>query len=191
MRYFHTIQTVEVDRTLVAKAKLFARAVTPTVGYGSGYADSNQHNLKKIENDHFISKVGEEAVRIIFERFGGRVCGPDYQIYQGRAKSWDFDLYVDAIGIAVKTQSRSSSIRFGTSWMFQASQHRKDPILNASNAWICFVEVDEISFQGKVYPPYQIKQLTFEEPKLIKLRSSKKVVYAASLPQLLPQLPMD
>jgi hypothetical protein len=185
MRYFVNVQTIAIDTTLTAKAQEFAKQVTPTVGSsGSGYRDTNQFNLQKIENDHFVSKIGEEAVRIAFEQYNRQVQGPDYQIYEGKQKSWDSDLYIDGLGLAVKTQSASLAKKFGLSWTFQAGAYRKDPILNNLNAWVCFVEFNEITRQCRVYPPYQIKELTFGEPKLEKLRGSKKVVYAESLPAI-------
>ena len=106
MRYFVTVQTVVLFPELIAKARDFAKLVTPTIGSpGNGYRDTNQLDLKKIENDHFVSKGGEEAVRIVFEKLGRQVKGPDYRIYEGKQKSWDSDLYVDGLGLAVKTQS--------------------------------------------------------------------------------------
>jgi len=185
MRYFAKVQAVAIDSSLVVKAKNFARQVTPTIGLsGSGYRDTNQFNLRKIENDHFVSKVGEEAVRIIFEQSGRQVQGPDYQIYNGKQKSWDSDLYIDGLGLAVKTQATALAKKFGLSWTFQAGSYRKDPILNKLDAWVCFVEFNEATGQCRVFPPYQINELTFGEPKLEKLKGSKKVVYAESLPVL-------
>jgi hypothetical protein len=183
MRYFVNVQTIIIETTLVVKAKNFAKQVTPTIGSpGSGYRDTNQFNLQKIENDHFVSKIGEEAVRIAFEQCGRKVQGPDYQIYDGKQKSWVSDLYVDGVGLAVKTQATSLAKKFGLSWTFQAGTYRKDPILNQLDAWVCFVEFNETTRQCRVYPSYQIKELTFGEPKLDKLKGSKKVVYAESLP---------
>jgi hypothetical protein len=91
---------------------------------------------------------------------------------------------VDGLGLAVKTQATSLARKFGLSWTFQAGTYRKDPILNNPNAWVCFVEFNETTRQCRVFPPYQIKELTFGEPKLEKLRGSKKVVYAESLPAI-------
>ena len=185
MRHFLKVQTIVIDQSLIAKAKDFAKQVTPTIGSrGNGYQDTNQVNLLKIEKDHFVSKVGEEAVRIAFEKLGRKVLGPDYKIYDAKQKSWDSDLYIDGLGLAVKTQSSLLAKKFGLSWTFQAGSSRKDPILNHGNAWVCFVEFNEITCQCRVYPPYQIKELTFGEPKLEKLKGSKKVVYAESLPAL-------
>ena len=185
MRYFTTVQTAVLSPELIAKARDFAKLVTPTIGSpGSGYRDTNQFDLKKIENDHFVSKAGEEAVRIVFEKFGRQVKGPDYRIYEGKQKSWDSDLYIDGLGLAVKTQSTALSKRFGLSWTFQSGSQRRDPILSKPDAWVCFVEFDPSNRQCRVFPPYQIKELTFGEPKLEKLKGSNKVVYVESLPAL-------
>ena len=103
MRYFVGVQTIVIEPCLIVKAKIFAKQVTPTIGSpGNGYRDTYQSNLKKIENDHFVSKVGEEAVRIVFEQCSRQVRGPDYQIYDGKQKSWDSDLYIDGFALAVK-----------------------------------------------------------------------------------------
>jgi hypothetical protein len=183
MRYFVSVQTIVIEPSLMAKAKSFAKQVTPTVGSpGNGYKDTNQLNLRKIENDHFVSKVGEEAVRIVFEKCNRQVQGPDYQIYAEKQKSWDSDLYIDGVGLAVKSQATSLAKKFGLSWTFQAGIYRKDPILNKPDAWVCFVEFNETTRECKVYPPYQIKELKFGEPKLEKLKGTKKVVYAENLP---------
>jgi hypothetical protein len=183
MRYFVNVQTIIIETNLIVKAKNFAKQVVPTVGSpGSGYRDTNQFNLQKIENDHYVSKIGEEAVRIAFEQCRRQVRGPDYQIYQGKQKSWSSDLYIDDFELAVKTQTTSLAKKFGLSWTFQAGTYRRDPILNNLDAWVCFVEFNEMTRQCRVYPPYQIKELTFGEPKLDRLKGSKKVVYAESLP---------
>jgi hypothetical protein len=182
MRYFDKIQTALVGEDLVAKAKAFARNVTHTIGTpGRGYEDTAQTNLLKIEYDNYVSKIGEEAVRITFERYGARVEGPDYQIYLGKQKSWAADLLVDGVALAVKTQTAAAAKMFELSWTFQAGERRRDPILQQPEAWVCFVEFNEEKFECRVFPPQQIKELQFNEPKLIRLKGQKKVVYAKSL----------
>lgn len=182
MQDFVKVQTVTLEQSLVSKARDFAKQVTPTIGCpGRGYQDANQVNLQKIEHDHYVSKLGEEAVRTVFQQLNRRVWGPDYQVYQAAQKSWNADLLIDGIGLAVKTQTATSAKRFGLSWTFQAGVYRKDPILNHPDAWVCFVEVNDAIYHCRVYPPHQIKQLKFEEPKLDRLKGSKKVVYATSL----------
>ncbi len=183
MRFFNQVLTVSVNAEVIARAKDFSVQVTPTVGTpGRGYKDANQSDLQKIQQDHFVSKVGEEAVKVVFQQLGKKVQGPDYQIYLSKQKSWDSDLYVDGVGLAVKTQTAVAAVRFGLSWTFQAGTYRRDPILTKPESWVCFVEFDERGQQCTVYPPHQIQELAFGEPKLDRLKGSKKVVYANTKP---------
>lgn len=186
MRCFHQVLTIPIGADALARAEQFAVQVVPTVGTpGKGYQDTHQSNLQKIQSDHFVSKVGEEAVKSAFQRLQMQVQGPDYQIYRSKQKSWAADLYINGVGLAVKTQTAAAAQKFGLSWTFQAGAYRRDPILTDLEAWVCFVEFHEQHRHCAVYPPYQIKELEFREPKLNKLKGSKKVVYAESLPERL------
>lgn len=110
------------------------------------------------------------------------VKGPDYNIYSGKQKTWDDDLLVNTIGVAVKTQRRTNANKYTLSWTFQCSQQRRDVILDKPDAWVIFVEYDDMQpYNCYVYPPYQIKELKFDEPKLQHLKLSKKVIYAKDL----------
>jgi hypothetical protein len=180
MRCFFQIQRIRIHPNLIEKARIFAEKVIRTVDY----RDSNQFNAAKIQNDHFVSKIGEEATRRVFEYFGKTVEGPDYGIYHGSKKSWDHDLSVDHTGLAVKTQKRSAAKKYGLSWTFQSSGIRRDPILQNPDAWVCFVEFNDKDpfHECFVFPPYQIRELTFKDPVLPHLKNKKRVVYAADLP---------
>lgn len=160
-------------------AMQFAQQVVPTVNY----RDSNQSNLLKIQDDHFISKIGEEAVRKVFLHLEKAVRGPDYTIYSGRAKSWEEDLFIDEIGLAVKTQKRTSADRYGLSWTFQNSGKRKDPVLKSPDSWVSFVLCNDSdgSYDCVVFPPFQIRELVFKKPKLRHLWGKKEVVYYEDL----------
>jgi hypothetical protein len=178
LRYFHTVHQVFIEPAIIQKAKEFAIQVTAT----TNYADSNQLSAIKINNDHFISKIGEEAAKLVLSKYA-QVNGPDYTIYHGKAKSWNDDLYVNNIGLAVKTQKRSMAQKFGLSWTFQSGPNRCDIILKKTEAWVVFVEYDDISGNVcYVYPPFRMKELTLGEPVLKKLKGFKKVVYANTLP---------
>jgi hypothetical protein len=170
------MQDVHLSSSLISKAKQFAKDVTAT----TNYKDSRQSNIVKVEQDHFISKLGEEAVKLVFEKFAKAIKGPDYTIYKSRQKSWEADLFIDDVPLAVKTQSAEAAKKYGLSWTFQAGPVRRDPILEKREAWVCFVALRSFSTL-KVYPPYQIKDLKFREPKLKKLAASKLVVYAEDL----------
>lgn len=179
MTTFHTPQTVLIPESAKEKAFAFAEAVTHTVNY----RDSNQSILEKIRDDHFVSKLGEEAVRILFE---GRQClveGPDYGVYEAKRKSWAADLKVNGLEVAVKTQRRSAANRYGLSWTFQDSPERRDPILDMADAWVCLVVFEDLKTETEclVYPLRKIKQLIFEAPRLAKLIGKKQAVYLETL----------
>lgn len=172
---FNKATEIAITAEEIKKAQKFAKAVVSTVNY----SDSNQRNNAKIQEDHFVSKLGEEAVRKIYEQAGFQVKGPDYTIYERKKKSWEEDLYIDDIGMAVKTQKRSAANRYGLSWTFQCSEKRKDPVLDAPLAWVCFVVFEDIGNKNcLVYPAKQIGTLKFRPPKLEYLIGKKQVVYA-------------
>ncbi len=167
-----------IERIAVKRAWEFANKVVTTVNY----TDSNQHQTKKIIDDHFISKLGEEACKIILQQYA-EVKGPDYTIYDAPQKSWSDDLLINNIGVAVKTQRRTNARKYTLSWTFQSAKTRRDIILDKPDAWIVFVEYDDMHpYNCYIFPPYQVTELTFNEPKLQYLKQSKKVIYAAELP---------
>ena len=109
MSAFQVPQVVCLPQEAISRARAFADAVIATVNY----RDSNQTIKQKIHDDHFVSKLGEEAVRFVFE---GRECvvkGPDYTVYTGKQKSWAADLTINALNVAVKnpTPFRRKTIR--------------------------------------------------------------------------------
>lgn len=179
MPTFKTPQRVRLLPEAVARAEAFADAVTSTVNY----RDSNQTQLKKIRDDHFVSKLGEEAVRQVFESRDCQVQGPDYSIYTGKQKSWAADLQVNDLDVAVKTQRRSAAKRYGLSWTFQDSPERRDPILETPEAWVSFVVFEDKGpgFECTVFPLLKVKRLVFDSPRLAHLAGKKKVVYLKSL----------
>jgi len=179
MGTFREPQVIHLPPEAVASAIAFADAVISTVNY----RDSNQSVKKKIRDDHFVSKLGEEAVRFVFEARDCTVEGPDYTIYSGKGKSWDADLKVNDLEVAVKTQRRSAAKRYGLSWTFQDSPERRDPILDMPDAWVCLVVYEDLKedYECVVYPLRRIKQLIFEAPRLGKLVGKKQAVYLETL----------
>jgi hypothetical protein len=163
----------------VNRANIFANGVIDTVNY----RDSNQNKRQKIRDDHFVSKVGEEAVRMVFENRNCLVEGPDYTVYDKKQKSWVADLKINGLDVAVKTQRRSAANRYGLSWTFQDSPTRHDPILSMPEAWVCFVVYEDLTsgFECIVYPLRKIKQLIFEPPRLPHLAGKKKTVCMETL----------
>lgn len=182
MKFYSNTRQVNLEREAVLRAWDFATKVSAT----TNYSDSNQSLIKKIKDDHFVSKLGEEACKTILSEFG-KIKGPDYNIYNAKQKSWEEDLFINDIGFAVKTQRHTAAIKYSLSWTFQAGEKRKDSILQNPEAWVVFVEYDDSQpYLCNVYQPYQIKDLKFEEPRLQHLISHKKVVYAKSLIENLP-----
>ncbi len=179
MSTFRTPQTVHLPPEVVARAQAFAEAVTETVNY----RDSNQTLKKKIRDDHFVSKLGEEAVRLVFEGRGCTVAGPDYTVYGEKQKSWAADLKINELEVAVKTQRRSAANRYGLSWTFQDSPKRHDPILSSPEAWVCLVVYEDLKpdCECVVYPLRKIKQLIFEAPRLDRLLGKKQAIYLETL----------
>lgn len=179
MPTFRDPQVIHLSSEAVDRATAFADAVITTVNY----RDSNQSVKEKISDDHFVSKLGEEAVRFVFEQRDCAVEGPDYTIYSGKRKSWAPDLKINMLDVAVKTQRRSAAQRYGLSWTFQDSPERRDPILDMFDAWVCLVvfEDEKPGYECMVYPLRKIKQLIFEAPRLSKLIGKKQAVYLETL----------
>ena len=71
------IEVIKLSQVLADKAKHFANNVVKT----TDYSDANQCDQEKVIYDHFISKLGEEAVRMLLTEMGYSVRGPDYTIY--------------------------------------------------------------------------------------------------------------
>ncbi len=182
MATFRTPQITHLSAEAVSRAQTFADAVIDTVNY----RDSNQTKKQKIRDDHFVSKLGEEAVRAVFEARNCIVQGPDYSIYRGKQKSWDSDLKINALDVAVKTQRRSAAKQYGLSWTFQDSPRRRDPVLDLPDAWVCFVVYEDLEagYDCTVYPLLRIKQLIFDPPLLAHLSGKKKMVYLEKLQKL-------
>jgi hypothetical protein len=179
MPTFREPQIVHLPPEAVERAQAFADAVTSTVNY----RDSNQMVKKKIKDDHFVSKLGEEAVKFVFEARKCKVEGPDYKVYAGKGKSWEADPKVNDLEVVVKTQRLSAAHRYGLSWTFQDSPERCDPILDLPDAWVCLVVYEDLKdrYECLVYPLRKIKQLIFEAPRLSKLVGKKQAVYLETL----------
>jgi hypothetical protein len=179
MATFRTPQTIRLSPEDIARAQAFADSVIETVDY----QDSSQTKKNKIRDDHFVSKLGEEAVRLVFETRHCTVEGPDYAVYANQQKSWKADIKINELDVAVKTQRRSAANRYDLSWTFQDSPARRDPILAMPEAWVCLVVYEDLKPDNEclVYPLRKIKQLIFEAPRLKRLVGKKQAVYLETL----------
>ena len=179
MSTFRKPQIVHLSLEAVSRAQAFAAAVTDTVNY----RDSNQTRTQKINDDHFVSKLGEQAVRCVFESRNCIVKGPDYSVYSRKQKTWAADIMINSLEVAVKTQRRSAANLYGLSWTFQDLAKRRDPILSRPEAWVCLVVYEDLKsdYECLVYPLRRVKQLIFEAPRLRKLVGKKQAVYLETL----------
>ena len=60
MKWLHeNIITINVPLEALRRAHIFSQQVIATINY----SDSNQTQLNKIRDDHFVSKIGEEAAK--------------------------------------------------------------------------------------------------------------------------------
>jgi hypothetical protein len=179
MSTFRTPQIIHLPPEAAERARAFADAVTKTVNY----RDSHQTRRKKILDDHFVSKLGEEAVCRVFKARKCTVEGPDYTVYEAKQKSWAADLRIHELEVAVKTQRRSAAHRYGLSWTFQDAPRRHDPILSMPEAWVCLVVYEDLQpgYECVVYPLRRIRQLIFEAPRLSRLVGKKQAIYLETL----------
>lgn len=158
------ISQIDLSEAESVAASKFARRCVKTVDYKNQSPD-------KVRKDIYIGKLGEEAVAIVLQTLGVDVVGPDYTIYDSLDKSWDSDLYISDVGIAVKTQSIEMARKYELSWTFSVN----DPILNDKEAIVAFVMLDGLT--AYVFPLKRIKDLHFRDPVLEYLHGIKKVVY--------------
>ncbi len=177
LSYFRNPIEISVPKSAFDKAEKFAQEVIGTISY----KDSYKATKAKIQKDFLIGTLGTHAVYSLFKIFTDNVSKPNHKVYKGKKKFWSPDLFVNNVGLSVKTQKSSSSKKYGLSWVFQHSNKRKDPVLRNPKGWICFVKFDEGTNKFKVFPPVQVRSLKFREPKLYYLVGKKKVVYASDL----------
>lgn len=162
--------SVILDIATLDAAMQYAEGVVKTVDYSR----RNQVDKQKIVEDHFVGKLGEAAVEFVLQTMGIEVGAPDYEIYESRRKSWDSDLFIGDLGIAVKTQKLTTAYRFGLSWTF----HFEDPILQQPEAIVYYVVYnDQIGNWLTVFPGKKIKDTVFGSPAKDILKNVKRVVY--------------
>lgn len=75
--------------------------------------------------DILVGAMGEIGAWKYFKKRGFTVSKPDFNIYEGRKKSFDADLRSGKRHFHIKAQSQVSVKRYGYSWLMQ----RSDPVL--------------------------------------------------------------
>lgn len=191
-------QLIKIGKEKIEKAMEFSKKVV----IRNDYSDSNQTNFEKIENDHFISKICEEAVIIAHKNVGLKTTDVDYKIYKQNEKSWDSDLKriypelqgsIPPLPLAVKGQSKTSAEKYELSWMFQNSESRKDIILKKDFCeqlvFLVYCNDKVKTYDCWVYPPVKMKDIIpiLKDPKSKHLKGKKLVVYYKDLKNILEQ----
>lgn len=150
----------------------------------SFYSRRNQFDNDKRKKDQLIGKLGEI---ISFNYLNNKIKDlsyPDFNIYDKKQKSWDFDLKANGFNIHVKSQDIVQSKRYGESWIFQAGGKYKgydkeifDKI--SPNQFICFCVIDLENKSGVIKSIVKLEYLhdnkLFKLPKLPKLQEMNKM----------------
>lgn len=137
------------------------------------YARRGQNNPDKIKLDIAQGKAAEfAAMRFLIEEGHQKVSIPDMNLH--RKKSFDPDLTTAKYSIHVKSQSMESFNKYGKSFLFQ----KKDPlVVNPKKndrivAVLCKnLYFYEVSWLGSP------EVLSWQEPRVAKLRSTKVAIY--------------
>jgi len=185
-----------VSASDVARCRVFAEK---SVGTSlDQYARRHQTNLKTIQHQIEVGKIGELAVHEWIIRQGLRVdvnaeplawahllTEPDFAIYDARHKTFAADMTFDGIPIHVKSQDRASAERFGISWTFQyGAKVGSDKEIFSPNpkGFVAFAlvtpgQTTSVTLYG--FPKVETlhRYDLFRDPKLAKLRGIKTVVY--------------
>ena len=114
------IEVIKITENEVMKCTEFAcQSVGTSLAH---YAKRGQTNEDKIINDITTGKLGEIAAYKMMRKRGIKVCYPDFEIYEGRKKSFDADMTTkEGKKFHCKSQSDDSAKRYGVSWILQWS----------------------------------------------------------------------
>jgi len=158
----------------------------------SYYSTRNQTNNIKRKKDQLIGKLGEIASYNYLKEKIKDISYPDFNIYEKKQKSWDFDLKSKDFNFHVKSQDIEQGLKYGESWLFQNSGlkykgYDKEIFDRISpNQYICFCTIDLKTKQGflksLVSLDYIHNNHLFKLPKLEKLQQNNKLaVYFSDL----------
>jgi len=169
---------VKITNSDKQRSKDFAKAsVASSKDY---YATRSQTDVSKIEEDIAIGKAVEFAVCRYYQSLGHNVEEPDCKVYKGYGKSYDADLLLNAnngkqYNLHIKSCRENSN--FPVSWLFQ----KNDSLVTrpADNDRVCLCTINLNTSTVTIIKPIQANKLTsvYGEPKLERLRHSKKTLY--------------
>lgn len=144
----------------------------------SYYANRKQTDQEKRKLDQIIGKLGEIATHETLKAKFPDLTLPDFNIYEAKKKSWDFDMKADGLNLHVKSQSLTQGAKYGVSWIFQAQdKHIQD--LKIQNQYVSFVSVDMDKKHALVRCIPALETLhsnaLFKAPKLLNLSYNNKL----------------
>ena len=140
---------------------------------------------EKIREDIVLGKMGELAVEKYFKKLKWDIGkDTDFAIYEKHQRSYDCDLVVsppderDPFLIHVKTQSVTSVLRYGISYLFQ----KTDPVIREPTnkdiiACTAVVSDNEVEIYGFISLEDVIKNELIGECKVPSYRSTKVAMY--------------
>ncbi len=146
-------------------------------------ANRKQFNQERIIHQTTIGKIGEFAVMFALLEKGHAINSPDMEITMN--KSFDADLCWNNRPLHVKSQSRKSAEKFGTSWTFQKGGYgngHTDPLTKKvldEDVVFCVVDEKKVIIYGP-YPWMKVKPL-LRDPVLERLKKIKQCVYLEDL----------
>lgn len=85
----------------------------------SHYKRRNNTSRSRIIQDIYTGKCGEIGVYKILKSLGYEVNQPDFEIYEGRKKSFNADMTYGNYNIHCKAQNEESATKYGISWILQ------------------------------------------------------------------------
>ena len=180
MKYNFTAEDIQ-------KAEEFSNKID--VNYYSG---RNQFDVQKKRLDQKVGKLGELAVYGVLKDKLTNITEPDFNIYEAKDKSWDFDIKADNVNLHVKSQLITQANLFGESWIFQygngKTRHYDKEIFDRTspNQYIGFAVINLASKSAEVKAVISLDFL--HEKKLFKMpvkeslkQANKLAVYYADL----------
>lgn len=139
----------------------------------------------KMWQDIVIGVMGEFAVYQYLKSQNVITSKPDLNIYPGRRKSFDADLFNAEIDVHVKSQGVKSAERYGNSWLLQ----RSDKVVSdpAANEFFAFTNVDgrEVEILGIVKCQDILKKGLFDECRVPRYRHTKVALYFDHIKEVL------
>ena len=113
----HRTESIKITKRDIEKCQEFAKAQLETSK--DHYARRRQTNPDKIIVDIVTGKLGEIAAARLLRSNEFKNKGPDFQIYEGRKKSFDADLSSGKFNFHCKAQNQESASKYGPSWILQ------------------------------------------------------------------------